>query len=180
MKHLHMPDYKAGVCAAFARGNIGKAKALAENEDFEHIKDLKKGLTLNLNGTPYKSENGLLDLINENMSETPFYEPIHISGEDIEIVITHGSNYGENITSFVNGQNTRDGGTHLAAVREAVSKTLKEFFKVNSKKDFAPEDIRQGIIGAISIQIQEPIFANQAKTKLGSTYMQAPWHPTGK
>ena len=71
----------------------------------------------------------------------------------------------------MNGQNTRDGGTHLAAVREAVSKTLKEFFKVNSKKDFAPEDIRQGIIGAISIQIQEPIFANQAKTKLGSTYM---------
>ena len=132
---------------------------------------LKKGLTLNLNGTSYKSENGLLDLINENLSETPFYQPIHISGEDIEIVITHGSNYGENITSFVNGQNTRDGGTHLAAVREAVSKTLKEFFKTYAKKDFAPEDIRQGIIGAISIQIQEPIFANQAKTKLGSTYM---------
>jgi len=132
---------------------------------------LKKGLTLNLNGIPYKSENGLLDLINENLSESPFYAPIHISGEDIEIVITHGSNYGENITSFVNGQNTRDGGTHLAAVREAVSKTLKEFFKTYSKKDFAPEDIRQGIIGAISIQIQEPIFANQAKTKLGSTYM---------
>ena len=132
---------------------------------------LKKGLTLNLNGTAYKSENGLLDLINEKMSEEPFYAPIHISGEDIEIVITHGSSYGENITSFVNGQNTRDGGTHLAAVREAVSKTLKEFFKTYSKKDFAPEDIRQGIIGAISIQIQEPIFANQAKTKLGSTYM---------
>ena len=132
---------------------------------------LKKGLTLNLNGTPYKSENGLLDLINEKMTEEPFYAPIHISGEDIEIVITHGSSYGENITSFVNGQNTRDGGTHLAAVREAISKTLKEFFKTYSKKDFDPQDIRQGIIGAISIQIQEPIFANQAKTKLGSTYM---------
>ena len=132
---------------------------------------LKKGLTLNLNGTPYKSENGLLDLINEKLSESPFYEPIHLVGEDIEIVITHGNSYGENITSFVNGQNTRDGGTHLAAVREAVSKTLKEFYKTYAKKDFAPEDIRQGIIGAISIQIQEPIFANQAKTKLGSTYM---------
>ena len=132
---------------------------------------LKKGLTLNLNGTPYISKNGLLDLINEKMSEEPFYAPIHISGEDIEIVITHGNSYGENITSFVNGQNTRDGGTHLVAVREAISKTLKEFFKTYSKKDFAPEDIRQGIIGAISIQIQEPIFANQAKTKLGSTYM---------
>ena len=132
---------------------------------------LKKGLTLNLNGTPYKSENGLLDLINEKLSESPFYEPIHIAGEDIEIVITHGNSYGENITSFVNGQNTRDGGTHLAAVREAVAKTLKEFFKTYAKKDFAPEDIRQGIIGAISIQIQEPIFANQAKTKLGSVYM---------
>ena len=110
-------------------------------------------------------------LKNEKLTEEPHYAPIHIAGEDIEIVITHGNGYGENITSFVNGQNTRDGGTHLAAIREAVSKTLKEFFKVWSKKDFAPEDIRQGIIGAISIQIQEPIFANQAKTKLGSTYM---------
>ena len=146
--------------------NIEFVESMIKNYSY-----LKKGLTLNLNGTPYKSENGLLDLINENLSETPFYQPIHISGEDIEIVITHGSNYGENITSFVNGQNTRDGGTHLAAVREAVSKTLKEFFKTYAKKDFAPEDIRQGIIGAISIQIQEPIFANQAKTKLGSTYM---------
>ena len=146
--------------------NIEFVESMIKNYSY-----LKKGLTLNLNGTAYKSENGLLDLINEKMSEEPFYAPIHISGEDIEIVITHGSSYGENITSFVNGQNTRDGGTHLAAVREAVSKTLKEFFKTYSKKDFDPQDIRQGIIGAISIQIQEPIFANQAKTKLGSTYM---------
>ena len=146
--------------------NIEFVESMIKNYSY-----LKKGLTLNLNGTPYKSENGLLDLINEKMSEDPFYAPIHISGEDIEIVITHGSSYGENITSFVNGQNTRDGGTHLAAVREAVAKTLKEFFKTYSKKDFDPQDIRQGIIGAISIQIQEPIFANQAKTKLGSTYM---------
>ena len=132
---------------------------------------LKRGLNLVLNGTSYKSENGLLDLINEKLKEEPHYAPIHITGEDIELVITHGNSYGENITSFVNGQNTRDGGTHLAALREAVAKTLKEFFKIQSKKDFAPEDIRQGIIGAVNIQIQEPIFDSQAKTKLNSTYM---------
>ena len=132
---------------------------------------LKKGLTLNFNGTAYKSENGLLDLIKDNISETPLYEPIHLIGEDVEIVLTHGNSYGENIASFVNGQNTRDGGTHLAAMREAISKTLKEFYKTFAKKDFAPEDIRQGIIGAVSIQIQEPNFEGQTKTKLGSTYM---------
>ena len=132
---------------------------------------LKKGLTLNFNDTAYKSENGLLDLIKDNMSETPLYEPIHLIGEDVEIVLTHGNSYGENIASFVNGQNTRDGGTHLAAMREGISKTLKEFYKTFAKKDFAPEDIRQGIIGAISIQIQEPNFEGQTKTKLGSTYM---------
>ncbi|MBR4775957.1 MAG: ATP-binding protein [Bacteroidales bacterium] len=128
---------------------------------------LKKGLTLMLNGEAYKSENGLLDLVTENMSETPLYPLIHLEGEDIEIVLTHGNSYGENISSFVNGQNTRDGGTHLAAYREAIAKTLKDFFK----KDYKPEDIRQGIVGAIAIQIQEPVFEGQTKTKLGSTYM---------
>ncbi len=128
---------------------------------------LKKGLALVLNGVTYKSENGLLDLVRESLSETPLYEPIHLQDEDIEVVLTHGSSYGENISSFVNGQNTRDGGTHLAAFREAVAKTLKEFYK----KDYKPEDCRQGIIGAISIQIQEPNFEGQTKTKLGSTYM---------
>ena len=128
---------------------------------------LKKGLTLVLNGTSYKSENGLLDLVTENMSETPLYPLIHLEGEDIEIVLTHGNSYGENIATFVNGQNTRDGGTHLAAYREAIAKTFKDFYK----KDYKPEDIRQGIVGAISIQIQEPIFEGQTKTKLGSTYM---------
>ena len=128
---------------------------------------LKKGLTLVLNGVPYKSENGLLDLVTENMAETPLYPLIHIEGEDIEIVLTHGNSYGENISSFVNGQNTRDGGTHLAAYREAIAKTFKDFFK----KDYKPEDVRQGVVGAIAIQIQEPIFEGQTKTKLGSTYM---------
>ena len=128
---------------------------------------LKKGLTLMLNGEAYKSENGLLDLVTENMSETPLYPLVHLEGEDIEIVLTHDNSYGENIATFVNGQNTRDGGTHLAAYREAIAKTFKDFYK----KDYKPEDIRQGIVGAISIQIQEPIFEGQTKTKLGSTYM---------
>lgn len=128
---------------------------------------LKKGLVLVLNGVSYKSENGLLDLVNENLSEAPLYPPIHLEGEDIEIVLTHGNAYGENISSFVNGQNTRDGGTHLAAYREAIAKTLKEFLK----KNYAPEDCRQGVVGAISIQIQEPTFEAQTKMKLGSTYM---------
>ncbi len=128
---------------------------------------LKRGLTLVLNGTPYKSENGLLDLVNENLSEEPLYPPIHLEGEDIEIVLSHGNAYGENIASFVNGQNTRDGGTHLAAYREAIAKTLKDFFK----KNYEPADCRQGIVGAISIQIQEPNFEGQTKTKLGSNYM---------
>ena len=142
--------------------NMEYVEAMVKNFTY-----LKRGLTINLNGTSYKSENGLLDLVKDNMSETPLYEPVHIIGDDIEVVITHGNSYGENISSFVNGQNTREGGTHLAALREAVAKTLKEFFK----KDYAPEDIRQGIIGAISIQIQEPNFEGQTETKLGSTYM---------
>jgi topoisomerase-4 subunit B len=142
--------------------NMEYVEAMVKNFTY-----LKRGLAINLNGTTYRSENGLLDLVKDNMSETPLYEPVHIIGDDIEVVITHGNSYGENIASFVNGQNTREGGTHLAALREAVAKTLKEFFK----KDYAPEDIRQGIIGAISIQIQEPNFEGQTKTKLGSTYM---------
>ncbi|MBO4595162.1 MAG: type IIA DNA topoisomerase subunit B [Bacteroidales bacterium] len=129
---------------------------------------LKKGLVLNLNGVAYRSENGLLDLVRENLSEEPLYPPIHLEGEDIEIVLSHGNAYGENIASFVNGQNTRDGGTHLAAYREAIAKTLREFFK-NSR--YTPEDCRQGVVGAISIQIQEPTFEAQTKTKLGSNYM---------
>lgn len=133
---------------------------------------LKKGLTLTYNGTPYVSKDGLLDLVKESLGYEPLYDLIHIEGEDIEIVFTHSNAYGENIVSFVNGQNTRDGGTHLAAFREAIAKTVKEFFK----KDYLPEDVRMGIIGAVSIQIQEPNFESQTKTKLGSTYM---WEKQG-
>ncbi|MBR4001564.1 MAG: ATP-binding protein, partial [Bacteroidales bacterium] len=142
--------------------NMDYVESMVKNYSY-----LKKGLTLNFNGNLYKSSNGLLDLVNENLTEEPLYPPIHLEGEDIEVVLTHGNAYGENISSFVNGQNTRDGGTHLAAYREAIAKTLKEFFK----KNYAPEDCRLGIVGAISIQIQEPTFEAQTKTKLGSTYM---------
>ena len=193
---FYVASYRDGQCsyAHFTRGNLLEAAIVPSNEkngtfirftpDEEMFNDfafhmefvetmiknysyLKKGLTLNLNGTSYKSENGLLDLVTENMSETPLYPLVHLEGEDIEIVLTHGNSYGENIATFVNGQNTRDGGTHLAAYREAIAKTFKDFFK----KEYKPEDIRQGVVGAISIQIQEPIFEGQTKTKLGSTYM---------
>ena len=125
---------------------------------------LNTGLTLKLNGTVYHSANGLLDLVNETMAAEPLYPPIHLKGEDIECVITHGESNGENIASFVNGQNTTQGGTHLAAFREAVAKTVKEHFK----KDFEPADVRQSIVGAISIRVNEPGFGNQTKTKLSS------------
>ena len=125
---------------------------------------LNTGLTLRLNGTAYHSQNGLLDLVNETMVAEPLYPPIHLKGDYIECVITHGDSNGENIASFVNGQNTTQGGTHLAAFREAVAKTVKEHFK----KDFEPADIRQSIVGAISIRVNEPGFGNQTKTKLSS------------
>jgi len=142
--------------------NLDYVETMVKNYSY-----LKKGLTLVLNGVQYKSQNGLLDLVNENMSDEPLYAPIHLEGEDIEIVLTHGNAIGENIKSFVNGQYTSDGGTHLAAYREAIAKTLKDFFK----KNYDPVDCRQGVVGAISIQIQEPTFEAQTKVKLGSTYM---------
>ena len=125
---------------------------------------LNTGLTLTFNGTDFKSKHGLLDLINDNLSETPLYPVIHLSGQDIEIAITHGTENGENISSFVNGQNTIHGGTHLAAFREGVAKTVKEFFK----KDFDPKDVRQSIVAAVSIKVEEPSFSNQTKTFLNS------------
>ena len=142
--------------------NLDYVETMVKNYSY-----LKTGLTLVFNGVKYKSENGLLDLVNENLSEPTLYPPIHLVGEDIEIVLSHCNSYGENITSFVNGQNTRDGGSHLAAYREAIAKTLKDFFK----KNYEPADCRQGVVGAVSIQIQEPNFEGQTKTKLGSTYM---------
>ena len=129
---------------------------------------LNAGLTIKFNGEKFFSKNGLLDLIsNKTDEESMRYPIIHLKGEDIEIAITHGSQYGEEYYSFVNGQNTTHGGTHLAAFREAVVKTVREFYK----KDFDTSDVRASIIAAISVKIQEPVFESQTKTKLGSMTM---------
>ena len=125
---------------------------------------LNLGLTFNFNGRQYVSKNGLLDLLNENMTEEPLYPPIHLSGQDIEVAIAHGTGYGESYYSFVNGQYTSQGGTHQAAFREAIAKTIKEFYH----KDYDPSDIRTSIIAAISVRVTDPVFESQTKIKLGS------------
>ena len=125
---------------------------------------LNLGLTLNFNGKSYVSRNGLLDLVNDNLTEEPLYPPIHLTGDDIEVVITHGTGYGESYDSFVNGQHTIHGGTHQVALRAAIAKTVKEFYH----KDYDPSDIRTSIMAAISIKVSNPVFENQQKTKFGS------------
>ena len=125
---------------------------------------LNLGLTFRFNGNAYVSKNGLLDLLYENMTEEPLYAPIHLSGTDIEVAITHGTGYGESYFSFVNGQYTSQGGTHQTAFREAIAKTLKEFYH----KDYDPSDVRTSIIAAISVKVNDPVFESQTKIKLGS------------
>src|ERR1035437_2316922 len=128
---------------------------------------LNSGLVINFNGNKFFSRNGLVDLLNENMGKEGLYPIIHLTGEDIEIAFTHGLQYGEAYYSFVNGQNTTQGGSHLIAFREAIVKTIRDFYK----KDYDPYDIRSSIIAAISIKVEEPIFESQTKTKLGSKDM---------
>jgi topoisomerase IV subunit B len=125
---------------------------------------LNSGLIIDFNGEKFLSKNGLLDLLNENMDSDPIYPVIHLKGEDIEMALTHGNQYGEDYYSFVNGQHTTQGGTHLLAFREAIVKTIRDFYK----KDFDASDIRASIIAAISIKVEEPVFESQTKTKLGS------------
>lgn len=126
---------------------------------------LNSGLTINFNGQRFISENGLKDLLERNVdTEGMRYPIIHLKGDDIEIAMTHGQQYGEEYYSFVNGQHTTQGGTHQAAYREAVVKTIREFYK----KEFDASDVRASIIGAIAIKVQEPVFESQTKTKLGS------------
>lgn len=126
---------------------------------------LNRGLTINFNGNKFHSENGLLDLLQQNISGAVIYPIIHLEGYDIEMAMTHSNQqYGEEYYSFVNGQHTTQGGTHQGAFREAVVKTIREFFK----KDFEAVDVRTSIIAAISIKVQEPVFESQTKTKLGS------------
>lgn len=125
---------------------------------------LNAGLTINYNGKKFYSKNGLVDLLNENMTSDPLYPIIHLQGQDIEIAITHANQYGEEYYSFVNGQYTTQGGTHLAAFKESVARVIKEYYT----KNFEYSDIRMGITAAIAIKVEEPVFESQTKTKLGS------------
>ncbi len=141
----------------------------------EHIEPLLKnyvflniGLTINFNGKNFSSKNGLEDLLNENLTSEELYPIIHLFGDDIEVAITHTNQYGEEYYSFVNGQHTTQGGTHLTAFREATARVIKEFYDRN----YEYSDIRNGIVAAISIKVEEPIFESQTKTKLGSKDME--------
>ena len=141
----------------------------------EHLEDkiwnyayLNAGLTLRFNKKKYYSRNGLLDLLNKNIDiEKTKYPIVHIKKGDIEVAFTHSSNYGEEYYTFVNGQHTTQGGTHLTAFKESIVKSVRDFYK----KDFDPLDIRSAIAAAVSVKIQEPVFESQTKTKLGSTEM---------
>ena len=126
---------------------------------------LNTGLSIYLNGEKFKSENGLRDLLETTMDGTPRYPIIHIKNDDIEVAITHSDAYGEDIQSFVNGQYTPQGGTHQAAFREAYVRVVRDFFG----KDYDTGDVRSGIVCAVAIKVEEPVFESQTKTKLGST-----------
>jgi topoisomerase-4 subunit B len=129
---------------------------------------LNPGLTLKLNGETFRSKDGLLDLVRSKLTEEPLYPIIHLEGKDVEVAFTHGTGYGEEYYSFVNGQHTTQGGTHLAAFREAIVQECREYYK----KQFEPNDVRGSLIAAVSVKVQEPIFESQTKTKLGSTQME--------
>jgi len=149
---------------------FGKYKYISEYIDtmLRNYSYLNTGLSINFNGTKFISKNGLLDLLNENLNQEPLYTPIHLKDNDFEIAITHGDQYSEEYYSFVNGQHTTQGGTHLTVFREAYVKTIRDFYR----KDYDAADIRQSIIAAISIRIVEPVFESQTKTKLGSKDME--------
>lgn len=135
---------------------------------------LNSGLTINFNGTKFHSENGLKDLLERKSDEEALRYPIiHLKGKDIEVALTHANQYGEEYYSFVNGQYTTQGGTHLAAFREAIVRTIRDFYK----KDFDATDVRASIVAAVAVRVQEPVFESQTKTKLGSQNV-APDGPT--
>ena len=164
---------KRGTCIEFVPDN---SKGLFENYRFrdEFIETMMRnyaylnmGLTLVYNGKKYVSKNGLFDLLTDNMTVEPLYPIIHLKGEDIEIALTHTNQSGEEYHSFVNGQHTIQGGTHQVAFREAIARTIKEFFSKNQEYS----DIRNGVVGAIAINVSEPVFESQTKVKLGSKDM---------
>lgn len=164
-------DEKNGTCVSFIpdRNLFGKYHYISDYVEsmLRNYVFLNSGLTINFNGKKYFSRNGLLDLLNENMNQPGLYEPVHLKNGDIELAFTHGNQYGEEYYTFVNGQHTSQGGTHLVAFREAFVKTIREFYK----KDFDTADIRASIVVAFSIKIEEPVFESQTKTKLGSKDM---------
>lgn len=129
---------------------------------------LNKGLVIRFNDKEFFSENGLKDLLERNLSDEILYPIVHLRGDDIEIAFTHTTSYGEEYYSFVNGQHTTQGGTHQAAFREAIVKTIREFYK----KEFDASDVRTSILAAISVRVQEPVFESQTKTKLGSQFRE--------
>ena len=168
---------KRGTCIEFTPDN---SRGLFENYQFrdDYIEEMMRnyaylntGLVLIYNGKKFSSKNGLLDLLTENMTTEPLYPIIHLKGEDIEIALTHTNQSGEEYHSFVNGQHTIQGGTHQAAFRESIGRTVKEFFN----KNMDMTDIRNGVVGAIAINVEEPVFESQTKVKLGSKDMS----PTG-
>jgi len=135
-----------------------------------HYAYLNTGLTLVFNGETIRSENGLLDLLNEEVKEDRLYEPLHWRGKNVEFAFLHASSYGENYFSFVNGQYTQDGGTHLSAFREGILKGINEF----SKKNFQGVDVREGIVGTILVKVKDPVFESQTKNKLSNNELRAP------
>lgn len=135
-----------------------------------HYAYLNTGLTLVFNGETIQSENGLLDLLNEEVKEDRLYEPLHWRGKNVEFAFLHASSYGENYYSFVNGQYTQDGGTHLSAFREGILKGINEF----SKKNFQGVDVREGIVGTILVKVKDPVFESQTKNKLSNNELRAP------
>lgn len=135
-----------------------------------HYAYLNTGLLLVFNGEQIKSENGLLDLLNDEVREDRLYEPLHYRGKHLEFAFLHSSSYGETYFSFVNGQHTQDGGTHLSAFREGILKGINEF----TKKNFQGVDVREGIVGTILVKVKDPMFESQTKNKLSNSEIRAP------
>ena len=171
---LYTGDEKRGTFVRFTPDNsYGLFENYAFRNDFvetmmRNYAYLNTGLTITYNGKRFYSKNGLFDLLTEQMTDTPLYPIIHLKGEDIEIALTHTNQNNDEYFSFVNGQHTIQGGTHQVAYREAIGRTIKEFYNKNMEL----ADIRNGLVGAIAINVSEPVFESQTKVKLGSKDME--------
>lgn len=167
----HAGDFKNGTLVSFVPDHkmFGHFRYMEDYVEamIKNYVYLNTGLTIYLNGVPFCSRDGLVDLLRDNVNGDGLYNIIHLKDEDIELALTHGSQYGEIYYTFVNGQHTTQGGTHLTAFKEALVRTVREFYK----KDFDPSDIRTSIVTALSIKVEEPVFESQTKTKLGSKDM---------